>query len=466
MAALAWPEGLRSPEMKAFGPLGIRFDPTMIVSFSAGLVIASNQMYMRLPFFGVLTDVSSDHVGDWKVFSLSSAHSSKPTAPVSMQYLRGRKFKALQHDFMMTLLVLTRLSDGSLAWYPFGKVNPLNLVSYTRRTEPLACGTDGLQEQFDALGVPQPIAHGVEGEPFLPEDGYILRQSFLTIESRRGQGIELQSFSASDEELASEVGDLIGSMPPGHDDVDFTDSDLEFRDAGRLYPVKNLAWSEASLRRFFCASANRFSENDFELPELIEVMSLRGSDAILCCFKHSSRIAWVSSTVLRGELPKLLMFKDAVAKQKNKDIARRFNEAVRCARNYRDVVGDFVDGRDRAPSPLAWTAKEEEEYTGLPLRLNAEDAELLRMGKLLEEAEAILKDRASTEVMDEQGEEALNQGELSKIDHLIDKRFRELIKTDPHYVALVKKRSLVGASKARRERRLAGKDVVWDPHAK
>ena len=68
---LEWPVECFAPHlMKGFGPIGPIFDPSMIVAFGAGIVIASNQMHIRLPFYGVLCDVTSDHVGDWKVLPL------------------------------------------------------------------------------------------------------------------------------------------------------------------------------------------------------------------------------------------------------------------------------------------------------------------------------------------------------------------------------------------------------------
>ena len=463
---MEWPAGLAPHLMKGFGPIGPIFDPSMIVAFGAGIVIASNQMHIRLPFYGVLCDVTSDHVGDWKVLPLDSAHAKRGATPVTLQFLRARKFRASLHDFLTTLLVLTKLADGSYAWFPFSSVNPMNLVSYTRREDPLVCDTSTCQAEFDALDLPNPIPHGNESQPFMPEDGYVLRKGFEELSARREMvdPVEFQSASeASEGEAASEVGDIIGSIPAGYDRVNFTSDDRAFRDNGKLYTVDEVVWSEDSLRLFFCASGNLYAAGIFDIPELIEVMSLRGSDAVLCCFKEATRIAWVSSTVLRGELQKLQMFRSFASKRKRTDSAlwKAFNQAMERARGYRNLIDDFVRGHERAASPLAWTAREEEEYTGIPV--SAEESELRKVGNLITEAEAILKERATNDVMTEHDcEGMLAQRDLERVDQIIEKRFKELLKTDPDYVALLKKRRALHAKQGRRASKKNGQET-WDP---
>ena len=101
-----------------------------------------------------------------------------------------------------------------------------------------------------------------ESQPFMPEDGYVLRKGFEELSARREMvdPVEFQSASeASEGEAASEVGDIIGSIPAGYDRVNFTSDDRAFRDNGKLYTVDEVVWSEDSLRLFFCASGNLYA---------------------------------------------------------------------------------------------------------------------------------------------------------------------------------------------------------------
>ena len=104
---------------------------------------------------------------------------------------------------------------------------------------------------------------------------------------------------------------------------------------------------------------------------------------------------------------------------------------------------------------------EEEEYTGIPV--SAEESELRKVGNLITEAEAILKERATNDVMTEHDcEGMLAQRDLERVDQIIEKRFKELLKTDPDYVALLKKRRALHAKQGRRASKKNGQET-WDP---
>ena len=126
----------------------------------------------------------------------------------------------------------------------------------------------------------------------------------------------------------------------------------------------DVTWGEESTRRFFCCLGANFARFDFSLPELIEVMSLRGSDAVLCVFKESIRTTWVSAAALKGVAQMLGLFKSNVAqrkrqlsRQESKALQTAYGVATERASQYQIIINDFITGRDRAPSPLAWTAE-------------------------------------------------------------------------------------------------------------
>ena len=148
----------------------------------------------------------------------------------------------------------------------------------------------------------------------------------------------------SDSDAASELHelDIVGRMPPGHDEVDYTEEDLVFRDGGGRMALHDVTWSEASLRRFLCCLGAAFARYEFEMPELIEVMSLRGTDAVLCVFRESSRTTWASSAALRGVYRLLEMFKAAVTRRKKeldrseaRALQKQYSQALERAREYR-----------------------------------------------------------------------------------------------------------------------------------
>jgi hypothetical protein len=461
--ALAWPAGVPSYQMKVWGPLGLLYDPATVVPFHAGAVVATNSIHMRVPFYGVLVDVSGVDVAEWRIYWLSGPY--RPPTPdriTTVGWLRDRTFRAAPTDFLASLMVLTRLpEEGQFAWFPFQCVNPRNLSTYTRLAPPRTVGTDGLQAAFDALSLPQPFRLGVESEPFQPELGYVRYEALAQLAQKRAEAdpaLAEEPVVDSDSDAASELHelDIVGRMPPGHDEVDYTEEDLVFRDGGGRMALHDVTWSEASLRRFLCCLGAAFARYEFEMPELIEVMSLRGTDAVLCVFRESSRTTWASSAALRGVYRLLEMFKAAVTRRKKeldrseaRALQKQYSQALERAREYRRVVDDFTVGRDRAGSPLAWTAAEEEEHTGIPV--NADEGESRKVAHLLDEARAILKERATEEVLGEQEKsDLLRMQDLNRVDLRIERRYEELLKTDADYLDLQRRRRSVQASLRRR----------------
>ena len=408
-------------------------------------MVATNSIHVRLTFYGVLVDVRGDDVAQWKVFWLDGPYQPPDSTRVTtIEWLRKRTFRAAPTDFLASLLVLTEMPGRDFAWFPFQCVNPRNLTSYTHPAEPGAIDGDGLQQRFDALVLPQSFRLGPESEPFQPQDGFVLHDALARLSQKRAS-VQAALPAEPEPDLESEAGelaDIVGRMPPGHDAVDYTPDDLKYRDGGGRVSVDEVTWSEPSLRRFLCCLRASFAAQDFRLPELIEVMSLRGSTR--CCASSArTRTTWASSTALRGVLPLLEMFKSASFRRSREASCRQiqasYSQALELARGYRRVIDDFVDGRDRAHSPLAWTAADDEEHAGGPI--SAVESEARKLAHRVEEAQAILKDRATEDVYEAVDATRFADIDVRQLDQRIDARYRELLKTDPDYLELQRKRS-------------------------